>query len=146
MTKDAIKFTVQLIEEIKTAHQKAYVIFRKNIELADRSYYFNERALSVTLEFALLSLQAMNGIGIEDLLEDREDLKSLIVPVLQFNSLALECIISIERKLEKFKQSQLKSILDYSSFAKKYFSVIPLFFWWVASSSKDNCDVRLSLL
>ncbi len=130
-----------MIDEIKSTHQKTQVIFRKNVELLDRSYYFNEKALGVSLEFALLSLQAINIIGIEELIEREEDLKPLIVPILQFNEIALETIVAVERKVEKFRQAKIEAITDYAEFAKKYFAVIPLFFWWVASSGKDNCNV-----
>lgn len=139
---DIIKFTVTLIEELKTAHQKVQVIFQKNIELADKSYYFNERALSVSLEFAVLSLQALNVIGIEELLEEKKDTLKLVAPILSFHELTIRTMIAIEAKIEKFRQAG-SSMLDYKEFSKKYYQVIPLFFWWVASSSKETCDVSM---
>lgn len=139
---DIIRFTVSLIEEIKASHQKVIPIFQKNIELADRSYFFNERSMAITLEFALFSLQALNVIGIEELLEEKKDTIKLVTPILSFHDLTLKTIMAIENKVEKFKQSE-SSPLDYAEFAKKYYQVMPLFFWWVASSSKETCDVSL---
>lgn len=139
---DVIKFTYALVEEIKGAHQRVKPIFMKNIEMHERSNYFNERALSVSLEFAMLSLQALNVIGIEELLEeDKESVLKLVAPILEFNELALKTTIAIEAKTEKFK-SAVHSMLDYPEFAKKYYQVIPLFFWWVANSSQETCDVK----
>jgi hypothetical protein len=142
---DVIRFTFSVIDEIKGAHQKSKSILDKNIELADRSHYYNERALTVTLEFALLSLQALNVIGIEELLEEeKKETMKLVAPILSFNELVLTAVIAVEGKIERFKHAG-NSILDYPEFCKKYYQVLPLFFWWVSSSSQETCDVHLSL-
>lgn len=144
---DAIKFTNNLVEEIKNAHQRAQTIFQKNIELEERSQYFNEKALTITLEFALLSLQSLNVIGIEELLleDDKESIPRLVLPILSFNEKSLETVLAVERKIQKFRQAS-NSIMDYPEFVRKYCSIIPLFFWWVSSSSKENCDVISTLI
>lgn len=139
---DIIRFTVTLIEEIKGAHQKVQVIFQKNIDLIDKSQFFNERALAVSLEFVMLSLQALNVIGIEELLEEKKDTLKLVAPILSFNEFTLRTIRAIETKLDKFKLPETAQ-LNYKEFAQKYYQVMPLFFWWVASSSKETCDVDL---
>ena len=140
-----IKFTNNLIEEIKIAGQKAIGIFKKNIEMKEKSQYFNEKALGISLEFALLSLQCLNVIGIEELLEEEKDIKELVAPILGFNLNAFETILALEFKIEKFPQANTSSI-DFIDLSKKFFKVLPLFFWWVSSSSKENCDVLSSYL
>lgn len=142
---DIIRFTVALIEELKTAHQRVQPIFQKNIELSDKLQFFNERALAVSLEFVMLSLQALNVIGIEELLEEKKNTLQLVTPILSFNEFTLKTIRSIEVKLEKFKPPE-SAQLNYKEFAQKYYQVMPLFFWWVASSSKETCDVGFSKL
>jgi hypothetical protein len=135
-----IKFSQNLVEEIKTANLKSQGILKNNIELRDRSHYFNQKALATTLEFALLSLQALNVIGLEDLLEEDSNIAGLIAPILGFNFQAVEAVMALEYKVEKFPQANKQSI-DFVELAGKYYKVLPLFFWWVSSSSQENCDV-----
>lgn len=134
----------QLITEVKEVHQRTTIIFKKNIEMEKSPTYFNERALVAGLEFAMLSMQAINVIGIEELLEEDThtgEVYKMVLSVLNFHQIAMQAVMSVERKIRQFRQAQLSGFMDYAEFAQKYYAVLPLFFWWVSSNSKEACDV-----
>lgn len=132
-------FVKSLVDEIRTAHSKVQTVYKKNLDMGDKDGFFNERALSVSLQFAMLSLQAINIIGIEELMDTGEDISKLLGIICTFNESSLEMFAVAERKQTKYPRPQ--RLTDYVELARRYYAVVPLFFWWVTSSRKENCDV-----
>lgn len=65
---------------------------------------FNERALAISLDFSVLSLQILNLVAIEKLLnwEDEEMLKDLIETYLRFHGEAFKVFRNVEKVYYKY--------------------------------------------
>jgi hypothetical protein len=114
---------------------------KKNIELKSKEF-FNERALAVTLDFSMLSLQILNLVAIEKLLnwEDEEMLSDMVETFLKYNHNIFSLFRNVEKVYYKYSGSNPGYLREYSTLARKYYHVLNLFFWWACGTGSANCN------
>ena len=126
------KFVTSMVDKVKGTSESSQAILKKNLTLQNADI-FNERAFSAVLKFSIYSLQTINLLGVEKLIDinNLEESKSIVSTVLSFHSNMFRTTLNVHKMFNKF--SKTNSFREnYAELAKKYYRVLTLFFWWAS--------------
>ena len=135
------KFVTSMVDKVNTTSESSQTILKKNLTLETADIY-NERAFSAILKFSIYSLQTINLLGVEKLIDinNIEESKSIVSAVLTFHASVFRTTLNVHKIFNKFsKISNFRE--NYAELAKKYYRVLTLFFWWASGIGEQECNI-----